>query len=443
MPVITPSLSATPSSSRIDIAIAGRTVARIDQHDTGVRVWISLLGGDRCIDVSTQPRTLPTLLRREARARREDPNRWCFAVARVVFDEAAGWGIDDVPPGDRDDLEALLASLSFPLARLSRRGGTGPLPEVPRWAAATLRADSPTAAARVALGSAATRGVARALPVGMIPGGGAPADAAPDLRPLGLAISLVDILPPDRLATVLAGSGRWLPPQHWPTDDDVKQLPRLWRTVDEATATALALDAMRVEEGIDRLRRALVVLEPLALVAELTMARQVGELERQATQAVPLERPAPEPPRQREPAMELRDPVATAPAPPDPMPARPRMAPGDGPAGRPTRGFAYPPTVEVAHGYRLGEHRLVLPRDPAELTRWGRRLSNCLADYAGAVRSGRSVVFGLEERGTIVAALELRAGRVRQFVGVANSRPTRARRDAAGRMLHDLALGGL
>ena len=443
MPVITPFLSATPSSGRVDITIADRAVARIDHHDGGVRSWISLLGGDRCIDVSTQPRTLPTLLRREARARRDDPNRWCAGVAAAVFDEAEVWGIEDVPPGDRGDLDALLASLSFPLARLARRGGAGPMPEVPRWAAATLRADSPTAAARVALGSAATRGVARALPAGMMPGDGAPVDAAPDLRPLGLAISLVDHLAPDRLATVLAGGGRWLPPQHWPTDDDVKQLPRLWRSVDEATATALALDAMRVDRGIDRLRRALVVLEPLALVAELTLARRVGSLERQATQAVPLERRVPEqPPRQA--VVAVRDPVAAAPAPPpDPMPGVPRIAPQDGPAGTPTNVFAYPPTVEVAHGYQLGEHRLVLPRDPAELTRWGRRLSNCLADYAGSVRSGRSVVLGLEERGTIVAALELRADRVRQFVGVANSRPTRARRAVAERMLHDLALGGL
>jgi hypothetical protein len=52
------------------------------------------------------------------------------------------------------------------------------------------------------------------------------------------------------------------------------------------------------------------------------------------------------------------------------------------------------------------------------------------------------VVVGLEERGTLVAALELRAGAVRQFVGIANSRPTGARRDIAERMLHDLALGG-
>ncbi|MFT5203471.1 MAG: hypothetical protein ACI9C1_002871 [Candidatus Aldehydirespiratoraceae bacterium] len=438
MSAITPSLSATPSNDRLDIAIAERTVARIDRRDDGVHVWISMLGGDRCIDVSTQPGTLPTMLRREARARREDPNRWCTGVAAAVFGEAQRWGFGDVPDSDRTDLGALLASLSFPLALLARRGGAGPLPHVPRWAAPTLRAESATAAARVAVGPTATRGAARSLPRGMMPGDDAPAEAAPDLRPLGLAMSLADHLRPERLATVLAGGGRWLPPQHWPSVEDVKQLRRLWRTADEATATALAIDALSVEHGSTRLRRSLAIVEPFAVVAELTLARRIVDLEHQAAQAVPLERPTPAPRRRGD---VRRAHVVAEPAPePAALPAIPLVAPSDGPAG--TTEFAYPPTVEIAHGYRLGEHRLILPRDPAELTRWGRRLSNCLADYAGAVRSGRSVVVGLEERGTLVAALELRAGAVRQFVGIASARPTRARRDVADRMLHDLALGG-
>ncbi|MEQ8842286.1 MAG: PcfJ domain-containing protein [Acidimicrobiales bacterium] len=406
-----------------------------------MHVGVLMLGGDRCIDVSTQPGTVPTMLRREARTRREDPNRWCNGVAGALFEVATRWGFGDLPANDRGDLDAMLVSLSFPLALLARRGGAGPLPHVPRWAAPTLRAESATAAARVALGPTANRSAARALPRGMMPGDGAPAEAAPDLRPLGLAISLADHLPAERLATVLAGGGRWLPPQHWPTDDDVKQLRRLWRTVDEATATALAVDALSIERGCTRLRRSLTIIEPFVVVAELTLARRVVDLERQTAVAVPLEHPEPVP--RRELRVRRAPVIAAAPAPapaPDPLPAVPLIAPNDGPGG--TDGFVYPPTIEIAHGYRLGEHRLVLPGDPVELTRWGRRLSNCLADYAGAVRSGHSVVVGLEERDTLVAALELRNGTVRQFVGIANSRPTRARRDVAERMLHDLALGG-
>jgi len=439
MSVITPSLSATPSSDRVDIAIVDRPVARIDHRDGVVHVWISMLRGDRCIDVSTQPGTLPTMLRREARVRREDPNRWCAGVAAAVLDAASGWGFDEIPGSDHTHLEAVLSSLSFPLALLARRGGAGPMPHVPRWAAPTLQAQSSTSAARVALGPAATRGVARALPRGMMPGDGAPVDAAPDLRPLGLAISLADHLPPERLSTVLAGGGRWLPPQHWPSDDDVKQLRRLWPATDEVTATALAIDSLNVEHGSARLRRSLSVVEPFAVVAELTLPRRIVDLERQAAHAVPLARPPAAPPRPQRARRardveEARDPAPAA------LPVVPLVAPAGGPGG--TGGFAYPPTVEIAHGYRIGEHRLVLPRNPAELTRWGRRLSNCLADYTGAVRNGRSVVVGLEERGTLVAALELRDGAVRQFVGVANGRPTRARRDVVNRMLRDLALGG-
>ena len=438
MPSITPTLSATPSDGRIDIAIAGRSAARVEHRNGGVTVRISMLGGDRCIDVSTQPQTLPTMLRRTARARREDPNRWCAGVAGVLFDEAAEWGLRDVPEGDRRDLGALLASLSFPLARLARRSGAGPVPHVPRWAATILRAGSATDAARIAFGPSATRGVARALPRGMTLHDGAPAGAAPDLRPLGLAVSLTDHVSPDQLATVLAG-GPWLPPQHWPGDDDVRQLRRLWPITDETTATALAVDALGIERGITRLCRALTIIEPFALVAELALARRIVDLEQQATQAIPIDRPTPAP----RPARERRtDPVVAPAAPADPLPAVPLVAPGDGPAGARTSRFAYPPTIEIAHGYRLGEHRLVLPRDPVELTQWGRRLSNCLTDYAGAVRSGRSVVLGIEERGRLVAALELRSGAVRQFVGVANSRPTRVRREIAARMLYDLALVG-
>ncbi len=440
MSVITPSLSATPSGDRVDIAIVDQPVARIDHRDGVVHVWISILRGDRCIDVSTQPGTLPTMLRREARVRREDPNRWCAGVAAAVLDAASGWGFDEIPQCDHTHLEAVLSSLSFPLALLARRGGAGPMPHVPRWAAPTLQARSSTAAARVALGPNATRGVARALPRGMMPGDSAPVDAAPDLRPLGLAISLADHLAPERLATVLTGGGRWFPPQHWPGDDDVKQLRRLWATTDETTATALAIDALNVEHGSARLRRSLSVLEPLAIVAELTLARRVVDLERQAAHAVPLERPPAPPPRPARVRRARAD--VDAPAAPEPaaLPAVPLAAPDAGPGGR--GGFVYPPTVEIAHGYRIGEHRLVLPRHPAELTRWGRRLSNCLGDYAGVVRTGRSVVLGLEERGTLVAALELRDGAVRQFVGLANGRPTRARRDVVDRMLRDLALGG-
>lgn len=429
---LTPSLSVAVSDDRFDVLVAGRLTARVERRSAGrARVMMALLGGKRCVDVSTQPGTVPVLLRREARRRREDPNRWCTGVARLAHDAAADWDVTDLCASDRDDLDALLAALPFPLGRLARQAGAGPLPHVPRWAEVPLRAGSAAEAARSVLGDRATRGTTRALPRGLVPGDGAPAGAAPDLRPLGLAASLAAHLPADRLATVLAGTGHWLPPQHWPGNHDVNELRRLWRVADTETATALALDAATVDHGVARLRRALAILEPLAAVSELALARTVADLERQAAEATPP-RPAPAP-------------AARAPQPArdrDPLPAQPRHPPRAAPALRvgPPATFDYPPTIEIAHGYRVGEHRLVLPRTPGDLTRWGRRLANCLADYAGVVGAGTSVVIGLEERGALVAALELRNGEVRQFVGIGNARPLGRHREVMTRMLSDLAL---
>jgi len=430
MTAITSVLSYSSSAHRIDLRVADDTVAQIDRCRGQIHTSLVMLGGDRTIDVSPQPRTVPTLLRREARRRREDPNRWCDGVSRLLFDDAGSWGIDELPAGDRHDLDALMASLTFPLGLLARLDGAGPLPFAPRWAMPALLAPSPTVAVRKMFGPDVTRGMARALARGMKPAAPAPEAAAPDLRPLGLAWSLRDALGPDRLANVLAGAGQWQPPQHWPSEDDAQDLHRLWAVTDPPTAVALALDSLATEHGIARLRRALRLIEPLAAVSDLVVARSVADLEQQAIRAVPTHPPT-APPRRRAPP---RRAIPVAPLQP-PAGPQPRTA---------TARFAYPPAVEIAHGYQLGEHRFVLPRNAAELTGWGRRLSNCLADYVGAVAGGRSVVIGVEEQGTLVAALELTGNRssVRQFVGSANARPNAARRHAVDQMLHNLGLGG-
>jgi PcfJ-like protein len=423
MTAITSVLSYLSSAHRIDLRVGDTAVARIDHLRGQTHTSLVMLGGRRTIDVSPQPRTVPTLLRREARRRREDPNRWCGGVSRLLFDHVRSWGIEALPADDRDDLDALLASITFPLGLLARLDGAGPLPFVPRWAMPALLASTPTAAVRQMFGTKATRGTARALAQGMRPTAPAPAAAAPDLRPLGLAWSLRDTLRADRLTNVLAGANRWQPPQHWPRDDDIDDLHRLWPLIDASTAVALALDSLTCEHGIVRLRRALRLIESLAAVSGLAVARTVAGLERQATTAAPLRAPDPIP----------RPPIPVAPLRPPGGP-RPRLA---------VDRFAYPPAVEIADGYQLGEHRLILPRNATELARWGRRLSNCLADYAPAVAAGRSVVIGVEEQGTLVAALELTGNRgtVRQFVASANARPSAARRDAVDEMLHNLGLG--
>jgi hypothetical protein len=428
---ITPLLSYSSTADRIDLRVGAEAVARIHRDDGRIRTSLVMLRGARLVDVTPQPRTVPTLLRREAGRRREDPDRWCRGVARLLFDDVATWGIGALPDGDRDDLDALLASATFPLGRLARADGAGPLPFVPRWAMPALLAPNPTAATRAMFGPTSTRGMARALASGLMPAEPAPAAAAPDLRPLGLAWSLRDVLDPDRLATVLAGNGRWQPPHHWPDDDDISNLGRIWPLIDPRTAVAVALDSLRIERGPARLRRALQIIEGAASVAEIVVARTVDGLERQAGEAAATGVDGHAVPRRPPPRA-------------DRLPAEPLTAPAGPRPDRRIETFAYPPTVEIAHGYRRGDHRFVLPRTPAELAGWGRRLSNCLPDYVEAVGVGRSIVIGLEERGVLVAALELpgASGSVRQFVGIANAQPSAIRRRAVRQMLADLGLGG-
>lgn len=429
MASITPSLSYSPTHDGAELAVDERPVARVAHTAHRVRTSLAMLGGERFIDVSAQPRTVPTLLRREAARRREDPNRWCNGVADAIHGDAVDRGMTGIPDTDKHDLEALLASVTYPLGRMARAHGAGPLPFVPRWAQPALRAATPTDAVRRLFGRGASRAMARALPRGLIPGDTAPAEAAPDLRPLGLAWSLRHHVDNDRLAIILAGRATWRPSQHWPTNDELHSLERLWEITDAPTAVSLALDELSEGAGIARLTRALQLIEPVALVSAMAVARNITRLEEQAATIVP---PAPPPPRPRR----------RAPARPDPLPAVPRNPPRTPLPDRLGDVYDYPPAIEIVHGYRLGDHRFVLPRNRADLTLWGRRLANCLADYADAVAAGRSVVIGLEERGTLVAALELtRDDTVRQLVGPRNARPTGARRAACHRMLRDLGLG--
>lgn len=440
MTTITPSLSYRAAETRLGLWVDGAPVAAVQREPGRVRVTLSLSTGRRArdVDVSPQPGTVPTLLRREARRRREDPNRWCAGVAGHLAADLERWGVHGLTADDAGDLDALLAGATYPLSRLARAAGCGPLPFAPRWAVPALLAPSPLDAVRAVLGDGATRAVARALPRGMVPPAGAPARAAPDLRPLGLAVSLRDHLDPDRLARVLAGDGSWFPSQHWPSDDDVRVLARLWSVTEPDGARALALDALAVPAGIARLRRALEIIETPAAVADLALARRLPDLEAQVERLRPTRAPATPPP----PARPAAHP-APAPPPDPPLAVVPRRPP---PAPRGVAlvdgRFAHPPDVAGAHGYAHGDLRFVLPADADTLRQWGRRLSNCLADYTPAVRAGRSVVIGVEEQGRLTGALELTGHprRVRQYVGTANARPDPARRVAVDRMLRDLGL---
>jgi hypothetical protein len=113
---------------------------------------------------------------------------------------------------------------------------------------------------------------------------------------------------------------------------------------------------------------------------------------------------------------------ASPPVPAERVPAIPLRAPVAGPASR--AAFAYPPAWRGVDGSGDGEVRLVLPRTPAELARWGRRLHNCLADFAASVHAGTSLIVGVEVHDVLRYAVEVTpAGEVRQFLGAGNRAP--------------------
>ena len=71
-----------------------------------------------------------------------------------------------------------------------------------------------------------------------------------------------------------------------------------------------------------------------------------------------------------------------------------------------------------------GAWELQFPRCVATLKVWGQALNNCVGGYGPAIKSGRSVVFVVRERGTITHCVEIEMDggpRVRQFYGPRNA----------------------
>jgi hypothetical protein len=70
-----------------------------------------------------------------------------------------------------------------------------------------------------------------------------------------------------------------------------------------------------------------------------------------------------------------------------------------------------------------GALELVAPRTTTELAGWGRLLGNCLAEFGPAVAAGATVILGVRDGGVLVAALEVREGRIVQLLGPRNRLP--------------------
>jgi len=101
-------------------------------------------------------------------------------------------------------------------------------------------------------------------------------------------------------------------------------------------------------------------------------------------------------------------------------------------ARSPRVAFEYPRAWRSVDGSGDGEVRLVLPRTPAELALWGRRLQNCLADFAASVHTGASWIVGVEVHDVLRYAVEVTpSGEIRQFLGAGNRAPDPAHAAAA------------
>lgn len=70
-----------------------------------------------------------------------------------------------------------------------------------------------------------------------------------------------------------------------------------------------------------------------------------------------------------------------------------------------------------------GDWSLHLPKSVDELKYYGKSLNNCVGGYGPAIKSGRSVIVGVRERGILTHCIEVSGGRIQQFYAAGNSPP--------------------
>lgn len=431
--------------------------------DGRLRVGAILLEGRRATDLSRQPGAVRALL--SERGPEVEPDD-IVAVAQRAARHLKDHGLW-APTGDRRrDLALVLLGGSYPLAAEAFAQGAGPLDEVPPWAVPVLRARTARAGARVAFGDRATRAVVAALAESLVPPLASASDPSPErarevtpisLGRLALALMGGDVVDADRLVTVLAAPGPYLPPTSWPDNDEIAEVALVTRSFGPRRTRHLLVDAAGSTDG------------PARLVATARMWREVRDhfqgrlpmglddleaLCRQLSPHDPVDRPrllvgrtrpVPEP-----------EPEPDPDAPPRPAPRRRRVEPDPAATPAPPRQVRLleperdgPPVPRPAHhralraprsqarqalhpsdaaravdGLRVGDLTLRVARTDAQLAHWGAALRNCLGDFAEAVRERRSVIVVIEQDLRIVASVEVAPDRtVRQFHGPANREP--------------------
>ncbi len=424
-----------------------------------LRLGMALVPLNRAVDVSLQPGVLTQVL--PAAPGPCDPGSAAAVVARWAADlagDGGGWRpADPMAVGP----VGTLGGAVLPLLGAAYDAGAVPLGEVPRWAAPALAGPSPLAGVRAAFGSGATRAVARALatglvePAGPVPEGiaaigpGHPAGTVALYR-LAVALMAAPVAEPDALARLLVAPGPAHGPERWPGVEQVAAGRDLAAVLGPAAIERVLLDAAADHGGPRMLEE---VLHHLPHLVDLLPPRPAGRLAALRDQCRSLLVSEPEPgPR---PVRRARRRVA----PPDPQAeqrraaaaqqreerrrldeerrreeeraerrravrARALLPPVPTPVGAgPLGAFRYPEQVGRVDGMMVsGAVRLVLPRSPAQLGEWGRRLHSCIASYATTVAEGRSLLVGVMVGDDLRYCLEVTSnGAVRQFLGTRNS----------------------
>lgn len=419
------SATATARADAVEVVVGDRPVVALVPGQGRVKVGLVVPVVGRIVDVGVQPATATTALA-EAASRAGVPMSSVDRTARRALAEAAeraaAWS-----PGPEVCLLRSFGGVAFPLLAAAYDEGAAPLAEVPRWAGPVLAAASIREAATTAFGASATRTVRRALVEAIRP---LPSGEL-DLTTLGLALMAGDVLEPDRLSRVLRA----------------ERVPRPVSQLPDRTALAAARPVL-LDWGPERAERVLVEAAGRAdgvalLLATLDHARQLGDhgpprpLPHRLGELHDVHRTLMRgmaAGRARHPAAGARHPATPPPAPqapPTPTARRAHRAP-DRPLAPPLAAMpvsrdtpiAPPAAVRALDGHRVGELTFVLPHTVGDLHRWGRLLSNCLADFGAAAATGRSVLVGVLSANRLAYAIELTpGGTIRQFCGAANRPP--------------------
>lgn len=386
------------------------TTVRFDVDGRRARVGLALAPRTRSVDVSLQPGLVELLAGRLGAGAACQAGRWLggFTAARLRWSPAEA------------TLTARVGGAAFPLLAAAYDRGAGAIAEVPRWAAGALREAHVRAAARAAFGDRiATRRVARALAPSLLPTGG---DGAPvRLYPLAVARLAATVADPDRVAALLELDGPHRSPDAWPGVDTMHAIAGLAPGLGADATVGLLTDAVRLDDGPALLADLARLLPPVRRHLSPPFPRRLPELLERCRNLFPPDpspRPAPAPVEHRAPAR-----------PPEPEPVRLPAAAMRAPAATAvpaarTAAIPYSERIRAVDGAVPGPVlRLALPRTPAELTDWGRRLRNCLGSFGDAAVAGHSTLVGVLQRDVLVGCVELTpAGVVRQFL-LAGNRP--------------------